>query len=226
MPVAAVRVAASAPARAMTRGSPNLRAGVLRPSASVDGCAIRSKAGLARTVPWPARSASSMRRLMARALSCSSARLGGRALQRSRHLAHDHRHHHHQGPADTPAAGPYRTPHRPRQRRLHRHFQRRATAAQGPGFVSCRRWPAAYQGSVDEPWPAAGACSSLSPGWWPRDHRGRCLAVDQSALSQPQGRSVLRGVAAGAAAAAWRRLVTPSLRMMFDTCTLAVFSLI
>ena len=28
-----------------------------------------------------------------------------------------------------------------------------------------------------------------------------------------------------AAAAAWRRLVTPSLRRMLDTCTLAVFSL-
>src|SRR5580658_4691667 len=76
MPVAAVRVAASAPARAVTRGSPNLRAGVLRPSASVDGCAIRSKAGLARTVAWPARPASSMRRLMARALSWSSSKVG------------------------------------------------------------------------------------------------------------------------------------------------------
>jgi transposase len=32
----------------MTRGSPNRRAGVLRPSAVTDGCAIRSKAGLAR----------------------------------------------------------------------------------------------------------------------------------------------------------------------------------
>jgi hypothetical protein len=28
-----------------------------------------------------------------------------------------------------------------------------------------------------------------------------------------------------AAAAAWRRLVTPSLRRMLETCTLAVFSL-
>ena len=53
MPVAAVRVAQSAPARAVTRGSPKRSAGVLRPSASADGCAIRSKAGLARTVAWP-----------------------------------------------------------------------------------------------------------------------------------------------------------------------------
>jgi hypothetical protein len=46
---------AEAPARAMTRGSPNRRAGVLRPSAVTDGCAIRSKAGVVRTVPWPPR---------------------------------------------------------------------------------------------------------------------------------------------------------------------------
>src|ERR1700733_4305816 len=45
MPAAAVRVAASAPARAVTRGSPNLRAGILRPSASAAGWASRSKAG-------------------------------------------------------------------------------------------------------------------------------------------------------------------------------------
>jgi hypothetical protein len=45
MPAAAVRVAARAPARAVTRASPSLRAGVLRPSASAAGCAIRSKAG-------------------------------------------------------------------------------------------------------------------------------------------------------------------------------------
>src|SRR5258707_15511387 len=67
MPVAASKVVVRAPARVMTRGSPNRRAGVLRPSAVRDGCAIRSKAGLARTVPWPARSVSSMRRLTARA---------------------------------------------------------------------------------------------------------------------------------------------------------------
>src|SRR5690242_15633096 len=65
----------------MTRGSPKRSAGVLRPSASTEGCATRSKAGLARTVPWPARSASSMRRLAARALAWSSSRLGRRALQ-------------------------------------------------------------------------------------------------------------------------------------------------
>ena len=65
----------------MTRGSPKRSARVLRPSASTEGCAIRSKAGLARTVPWPARSVSSMRRLQARARACSSARLGRRALQ-------------------------------------------------------------------------------------------------------------------------------------------------
>jgi len=42
--------------------------------------------------------------------------------------------------------------------------------------------------------------------------------------SQPQGDLVLRGCRLWAAAA-WRRLVTPSLRRMFDTWTLAVFSL-
>src|SRR6185312_14672360 len=65
----------------VTRGSPKRSAGVLRPSASAEGCATRSKAGLARTVPWPARSASSMRRFAARALAWSSSRLGRRALQ-------------------------------------------------------------------------------------------------------------------------------------------------
>src|SRR5690349_5049303 len=80
-PVAASSVWHRAPARAWTRGSPNRRAGVLRPSASAEGCATRSKAGLARTVPWPARSVSSMRRLAARALAWSSSRLGRRALQ-------------------------------------------------------------------------------------------------------------------------------------------------
>src|SRR3984957_18958408 len=49
MPVTARRVAQRAPARAVIRGSPKRSAGVLRPSASADGCAIRSKAGLART---------------------------------------------------------------------------------------------------------------------------------------------------------------------------------
>jgi pimeloyl-ACP methyl ester carboxylesterase len=37
--------------RAMTRGSPNRRAGVLPLAVSTVGCAIRSKAGLARTQP-------------------------------------------------------------------------------------------------------------------------------------------------------------------------------
>src|SRR5690348_12123643 len=90
MPVAASRVVHRAPARAMTRGSPKRSAGVLRPSASAEGCATRSKAGLARTVPWPARSVSSMRRLAARALAWSSSRLGRRALQpRSRGAVDD-----------------------------------------------------------------------------------------------------------------------------------------
>ncbi len=40
------------------------------------------EAGLARMVPWPERSASSMRRLAARALAWSSSRLGRRVLQR------------------------------------------------------------------------------------------------------------------------------------------------
>src|SRR6185437_5097979 len=65
----------------MTRGSPKRSAGVLRPSASAEGCATRSKAGLARMVPWPARSVSGMRRLAARALARSSSRLGRRALR-------------------------------------------------------------------------------------------------------------------------------------------------
>src|SRR5690348_5920101 len=60
----------------MTRGSPNRRAGVLRAPASTEGCATRSKAGLARTVPWPARSASSMRRLAARAFGLELVQVG------------------------------------------------------------------------------------------------------------------------------------------------------
>src|SRR4029078_1537706 len=55
-------MAHKAPARAMTRGSPNRRAGALRPSQRV-GRATRSKAGLVRTQPWPTRKASSMRRV-------------------------------------------------------------------------------------------------------------------------------------------------------------------
>jgi hypothetical protein len=43
MPVTASRLTDNAPARAWTRGSPNRRAGALRPSAVVVGCAIRSK---------------------------------------------------------------------------------------------------------------------------------------------------------------------------------------
>src|SRR6266508_2306925 len=46
---------ARAPARAWTRGSPNRKAGALLPSSVTVGCAIRAKAGLARTVPWPTR---------------------------------------------------------------------------------------------------------------------------------------------------------------------------
>src|SRR5512135_962424 len=42
----------SAPTRAMTRGSPNRRAGALLPPTVVEGSATRSKAGLARTQPW------------------------------------------------------------------------------------------------------------------------------------------------------------------------------
>jgi hypothetical protein len=45
------------------------------------GCAIRSKAGLARTQPWPTRSAFRIRVLIARALAASSSRFASRALQ-------------------------------------------------------------------------------------------------------------------------------------------------
>src|SRR6266536_373623 len=55
MPVTANSMLARAPSRAWTRGSPNLRAGALLPSSVTVDCAIRAKAGLARTVPWPTR---------------------------------------------------------------------------------------------------------------------------------------------------------------------------
>src|SRR6266540_767542 len=55
MPVTANSRLARAPARAWTRGSPNRKAGALLPSSVTVDCAIRSKAGLARTVPWPTR---------------------------------------------------------------------------------------------------------------------------------------------------------------------------
>src|SRR4029077_4796429 len=61
-----------APARAWTRGSPNRKAGALLPSSVRVGRAIRSKAGLARTQPWPTRSVSSRVVLTARARACSS----------------------------------------------------------------------------------------------------------------------------------------------------------
>src|SRR5215831_11291101 len=53
MPVTAHRVLARAPARAMTRGSPNRSPGALRPSWVRVGCDIRAKAGLSKTHPWP-----------------------------------------------------------------------------------------------------------------------------------------------------------------------------
>jgi len=65
MPVTAHKVTARAPARAWTRESPNRMAVALRPSASTDGCAIRSKTGFARTQAWPARSVCSRRALTA-----------------------------------------------------------------------------------------------------------------------------------------------------------------
>src|SRR6266540_859060 len=55
MPVTANSRLARAPARAWTRGSPNRKAGALLPSSVTVDCAIRAKAGLARTVPWPTR---------------------------------------------------------------------------------------------------------------------------------------------------------------------------
>src|SRR6266545_2484958 len=55
MPVTANSMLARAPARAWTRGSPNRKAGALLPSSVTVDCAIRAKAGLARTVPWPTR---------------------------------------------------------------------------------------------------------------------------------------------------------------------------
>src|SRR6266542_267538 len=55
IPVTANSRLARAPARAWTRGSPNRKAGALLPSSVTVDCAIRAKAGLARTVPWPTR---------------------------------------------------------------------------------------------------------------------------------------------------------------------------
>src|SRR6185503_6745960 len=59
MPVTASTLVHRAPARAWTRGSSNRKAGALLPSSVRVGRAIRSKAGLARTQPWPTRSLSS-----------------------------------------------------------------------------------------------------------------------------------------------------------------------
>src|SRR4029079_12467506 len=59
MPVTASAVVDKGTARAWTRGSPNRKAGALLPSSVRVGRAIRSKAGLARTQPWPTRSVSS-----------------------------------------------------------------------------------------------------------------------------------------------------------------------
>src|SRR5712671_4641372 len=81
MPVTAHRVTDRAPARAWTRESPKRMAVALRPSASTDGCAIRSKTGFARTQAWPARSVCSRRALTARARACSSSRLCRRRWQ-------------------------------------------------------------------------------------------------------------------------------------------------
>src|SRR5207302_3135893 len=53
MPVTAHSMLARAPARAMTRGSPNRSPGALRPSPVRVGCDIRAKAGLSKTHPWP-----------------------------------------------------------------------------------------------------------------------------------------------------------------------------
>src|ERR1017187_2784230 len=68
--------------RAMTRGSPKRRAGAALPSVVTAGSATRSKAGLARTQPCPARSVSSRRALTSRALACSSSRLRRRRWHR------------------------------------------------------------------------------------------------------------------------------------------------
>ena len=81
MPVTASTLVHRAPARAWTRGSPNRKAGALLPSSVRVGCAIRSKAGLARTQPWPTRSVSSSAVLTARARACSSSRWTRRRRQ-------------------------------------------------------------------------------------------------------------------------------------------------
>src|SRR6266496_3806736 len=75
MPVTVHSVLARAPARAMTRGSPNRSPGALRPSWVRVGCDIRAKAGLSKTHPWPTFSVSSSRVLIARARACNSGRL-------------------------------------------------------------------------------------------------------------------------------------------------------
>jgi hypothetical protein len=64
----ALRAKHKAPSRAMTRGSPNRKAGALLPSAVSVGSATRSKAGLARTQLCPTRSVLSMRALTSRPL--------------------------------------------------------------------------------------------------------------------------------------------------------------
>ena len=81
MPVTAHSMLARAPARAMTRGSPNRSPGALRPSPVRVGCDIRAKAGLSKTHPWPTLSVCSRRVLTARARACSSGRLQMRRWQ-------------------------------------------------------------------------------------------------------------------------------------------------
>src|SRR6266571_2456880 len=81
MPVTAHSMLARAPARAMTRGSPNRSPGALRPSPVRVGCDIRAKAGLSKTHPWPTLSVCSRRVLTARARACSSGRLWRRRWQ-------------------------------------------------------------------------------------------------------------------------------------------------
>ena len=60
------------------RGVAEPQGGALRLLVVTDGCATRSKAGLARTQPCPTRSVSSMRRLTSRALVWSSSRWASR----------------------------------------------------------------------------------------------------------------------------------------------------
>ena len=81
MPVTANSVLARVPARAVTRGSPNRSPGALRLSSVRVGCDIRAKTGLSKTQPWPTRSVSSSRALIARARACNSGRLGRRRRQ-------------------------------------------------------------------------------------------------------------------------------------------------